>query len=208
MNYTIITEPTEALLEITPPTLVTTPYDIYTYLGNLLMKMPATNLHPIHSDRSYQFVGWDSQVAELQKNPSQWGVYDFYMTEEVRDFIKKSAEDNIYTTTGVKYTFPNPTVERVMTSAYNDYRPEVGDIYSRYTINCDAKVNDLNVLVQRAVEWITNKVRNEVLMRRNNESMSVWSTLYGSFNPHGLRAHSIIKLREREPARMQFNMKY
>ena len=52
------------------------------------------------------------------------------------------------------------------------------------------------------------KLRNQKEMADCNNSLSIWNSLYGDFNEAGLRAHPKIKLRERRPATMQFNMNY
>ena len=45
-------------------------------------------------------------------------------------------------------------------------------------------------------------------MIENNESLSIWNSILGGQNELGLMPHSKIKLRERQPQRMAFNMNY
>ena len=41
-----------------------------------------------------------------------------------------------------------------------------------------------------------------------NNTLDIWNTVYGDFNKAGLRAHPKIKLREKHPQYMAFNMNY
>jgi hypothetical protein len=41
-----------------------------------------------------------------------------------------------------------------------------------------------------------------------NSKLSAWTTILGDFNEHGLRRHAPIKLREKRPMPMAFNMNY
>ena len=41
-----------------------------------------------------------------------------------------------------------------------------------------------------------------------NKKLTIWNTVYGDFNKEGLRGHSQIKIREKHPQYMAFNMNY
>ena len=38
-----------------------------------------------------------------------------------------------------------------------------------------------------------------LIMEENNKKLTIWTTVFGDFNSHGLRSHAPIKLRERKP---------
>jgi hypothetical protein len=88
------------------------------------------------------------------------------------------------------------------------YRPETGDIYSRYNIPNGSPLNQLQEMIDQTIELITSDVRNNLEMDENNRKLTAWTTVYGEFNDHGLRSHAPIKVRNKRPAPMQFNMNY
>ena len=68
--------------------------------------------------------------------------------------------------------------------------------------------NSAEDIIGKTIEVITYTMRNQIEMTANNNKLSVWDNLFGDFNKHGLRAHPNIKLRERHPDYMLFNMRY
>jgi hypothetical protein len=95
----------------------------------------------------------------------------------------------------------------VLSSISDAYVPPVGDIYSRYTIPNDQSTGTVNI-IDRTIGTIVSQVRNEVEIGRYNASLTKWTTVLGDFNEHGIRSHPRIKLREKRPAPMLFNMNY
>ena len=54
-----------------------------------------------------------------------------------------------------------------------------------------------------------NQLKNTIEIEQCNNKLDIWNgTLYGDFNKAGLRRHPKIKLRERHPQYMAFNMNY
>ena len=104
---------------------------------------------------------------------------------------------------------PDKTICHVISQIYDTYRPETGDIYSRYVIpndnTFDSYVQDI---ISQSIEVITSSVRNNLEMEENNEKLTIWTTVYGDFNAHQLRQHAPIKVLNKRPAPMQFNMNY
>lgn len=104
---------------------------------------------------------------------------------------------------------PDQTIYNVMDSVYNTYRPPTGDIYGRYNIpsgtTTESYVQDM---IDQVIEIIVADVRNNYEIAENNAKLSAWTTVMGSFNDHGLRAHPEIKVRLKAPQRMMFNMNY
>jgi hypothetical protein len=95
-----------------------------------------------------------------------------------------------------------------MNSLESDYRPEVGDIYSRYNVPKAAPTNHLQNLIDQTIELITSNVRINLEMDENNQKLTAWTTVLGDFNEQGLRSYPPIKVRNKRPAPMQFNMNY
>ena len=104
---------------------------------------------------------------------------------------------------------PDQTILNIMDSVNLYFRPQTGDIYSRYNIfdgqNCPSYIQQM---VDQVIEIIVSDVRNNLGTDENNRKLTIWTTVLGDFNPAGLIGHSIIKTRERHPNYMEFNMNY
>jgi len=66
----------------------------------------------------------------------------------------------------------------------------------------------LQDMIQQTIEIITSEVKNNLEMEENNRKLTVWTTVLGDFNEQGLRSHPEIKIRQKRPTPMQFNMNY
>lgn len=84
----------------------------------------------------------------------------------------------------------------------------LGDIHTRYIIPQKEVDNYSISIINRAIELIVSKVRTEVEMQECNKNLSVWNSIRGGQNKLGLLPHAKIKLREKHPMRMAFNMNY
>ena len=104
---------------------------------------------------------------------------------------------------------PDETILNVLSSVYDGFRPSTGDIYTRYSMvspNEDGLA--FNNLIKQAISIIVSDVRNNLGFDEVNKNLSIWNTIFGDFNTHQLRSHPPIKLRERRPQPMLFNMNY
>ena len=102
---------------------------------------------------------------------------------------------------------PNQTIFSIMSAVLDNYRPETGDIHSRYNIPKRGTVG-VQSMIDQVINIITTDVKNNIGMEECNRNLSIWTTVLGDFNEHGLRSHSKIKLREKRPMPMAFNMNY
>jgi len=85
----------------------------------------------------------------------------------------------------------------------------IGDIYSRFIIpQSTEKYCMLRSIIDRTINNISDYIRNEYEMAENNKKLTIWTTMYGEFNEHGLRAHAPINIRKKRPQSMMFNMNY
>ena len=125
------------------------------------------------------------------------------ISKKITELLKGVAEDNR------PIIVPDKTICSVMSDIYDSYRPPTGDIYSRYNIpsGIDSD-NYVKSMIEQVIEVITSDVRNNLGMEQNNKKLTIWTTLYGDFNKHGLQQHPEIKIRKRHPQHMAFNMNY
>jgi hypothetical protein len=146
-----------------------------------------------------RFVGW---------NETYQSIPQYFSQNTINTISKKVSE----LTRGVHpknkiIIVPDEQIAQVMDTVFRYYRPQTGDIYSRYIIPNDAR-NDINYLVDQVIEIITNHIVNEYGMVEANNKLSAWVQVYGDFNTHNLTQTPPIKTRGKRPAVMQFNMNY
>lgn len=65
---------------------------------------------------------------------------------------------------------------------------------------------DIKLMNEMVVNIFVNKIRNEFEVTNQNNKLSIWTTQYTSDT--GMRRHSEIKLKNKHPTRMVFNMNY
>ena len=85
---------------------------------------------------------------------------------------------------------------------------QLGDIHSRYIIPNSDNTNGVTSIIDRTINLIVTYIRNEYEMTEQNKKLTIWTTVLGDFNEHGLRQHPPIKLRNKHPQYMAFNMNY
>jgi len=76
---------------------------------------------------------------------------------------------------------------------------------------CCDNVNNYNHLarvINKSINTITDYIKNEYEMIENNKKLTIWTTVLGDFNNHGLRAHAPIRVKEKKTQSMAFNMNY
>ena len=104
---------------------------------------------------------------------------------------------------------PNETIINIMDGVYQNFRPQTGDIFSRYNIPNGFNSDDyITNMIDQTIEIIYSQVKTDLEMEENNKKLSVWTTVLGNFNDQGLRSHAPIKVLNNHPAYCQFNMNY
>ena len=81
-------------------------------------------------------------------------------------------------------------------------------IYTEATFDFVEKRDSFKRIVDIVIQSITSQIKNQYEMTMCNNSLDIWNQVYGDFNKAGLRAHPKIKLREKHPQYMAFNMNY
>ena len=102
---------------------------------------------------------------------------------------------------------PHKTICSVMSNIYDNFRPETGDIWTRYNIPKNT-TNDIANMTNQVIEVITSDVRTSLGMEEHNSKLTKWTTILGDFNPHGLRSYPPIKIRHKRPNPMEFHLNY
>lgn len=161
----------------------------------------------IVNDQFYRHVGFtDIMCEDICGNSclSAWFAEDNInlISDKITQLLQGVSK------TGQDIIVPHTTIAHIMSEVYENYRGEQGDIYARYNIPNTASTSHTQRMTDIVINIITADVKVNLGMQESNESLSVWNTVLGSFNTANIRRHSIIKLRERKPRSMLFNMNY
>jgi hypothetical protein len=103
---------------------------------------------------------------------------------------------------------PDDKIVNIMNAVYEAFRPPTGDIYSRYTIPSNENQNYVDAMINQVIEIIVTQVQDNLLMDQQNSKLTAWTQVLGTFNEQGLRSHPPIKIRNKRPTPMLFNMNY
>lgn len=104
---------------------------------------------------------------------------------------------------------PLQNIYYVMNDVYSSYRPPTGDIFTRYNIRSGETTHSyLQNMIDQTIEIIVSDIKNSFGMQKYNESLTVWTTVLGDFNQHGLTQTPPIKTQNKRPTPFQFHMNY
>jgi|MDTD01.1.fsa_nt_gb hypothetical protein len=162
-----------------------------------------------HDYNNERFVGWSANL--LEGNCQQYT--DLYKQETV-NYIQQQVSNYLMPLSGKPVIVPDQQIREMITSVWNVESVRPANIYTKDTFNNvgtqweNSTQTPYKRIVEIVIQSITSQLRNQKEMADCNNSLSIWNSLYGDFNEAGLRAHPKIKLRERRPATMQFNMNY
>jgi hypothetical protein len=154
--------------------------------------------------QNYKYVGWHETI---ESNPGYRSLFTDVRLKQMQDKIT-------YLLTGVAerpILVPIKTITGVMVDIFQTRSPEIGSIYSRYIQpDTEGMRDDLRDLVDQTIQVIVSTIRTEYEMTKQNNKLSVWSTVYGEFNKEGLQSYptSMIKLNNRKNTAFMFFENY
>lgn len=201
-------------LQAYEPVVDTCPADS-NFMNNVspsLLQSMQSNLAPSVTSEHFTFVGhlYDnhflSNVGWEAINETNTG-YRMFFSKENMDRISCLITKKL-ALAGLHMVVTPRVIGGIMSDILRAHTPEIGDMYTQYTIPAEQPRNDLANLNERVVNVIVNTIVNEEDARKWNESLNIWDTVYGDFNRRGLRAHSIIRKKDNDMLKGQFNMNY
>jgi hypothetical protein len=151
-----------------------------------------------------QFVGWETISAW---NPLTQKLF----TKTTVHVIQQKVADYL---TGVdasgRRIIPS---ERVVVTAlfgiFREHAPRTGDIYGRFLVVDDSKRDDYAYIVDKTISLLVQGIRDDLGMAEQNQKLTIWTTVLGDFNEHGLRQHPPLKINNgKRPDPMLFHMRY
>ncbi len=159
-----------------------------------------------------KFIGWSAN--QLNCKDVHCGQYSDLFKQETVNYIQREVSNYLTPLTGRPVVVDDRQIREMITSVWNVESVRPAGIFTKDTFNNVGTQwerpaqTPFKRIVEIVIQSITSQIRNLREMADCNNSLSIWNSLYGDFNPAGLRAHPKIKLREKRPATMQFNMNY
>lgn len=91
---------------------------------------------------------------------------------------------------------PDKTIVSVMSDIYNNFVPkDIGNVWSRSIDPTSTLKQGVQDVIDDTIKVIVSDVKNNIGTIENNKKLSIWTTVLGDFNAHGMMAHSKIKVR-------------
>lgn len=187
-------------------------------MGNYDQRVNTTNFQPNYSqplcansgtlmdDNFQRFVGWSTTRGSLEEK--------FFSPETVK-FISNQATAGLRCLREDKRPIIviDEVIAHAMSSVYTGYFygksfEHIGDIYTIFQIPPEEPRDDFKSLVLLTLNFIISQIRDEYQMQVNNEKLTVWTTLLGDFNEHGLRQYSTLRINNKNINKVRFNMNY
>lgn len=127
-----------------------------------------------------------------------------WMSAEITRLLREVSSD------GRDIVVPRDAISSVLNNVYINYRPQTGDIYSRYNIKQFEPRDDANHMITEAIEIIVDQIRSEYEIASINYDLSIWDSVWlgDGISRKGLRQYAPIKLRERRATPMLFNYSF
>ena len=153
---------------------------------------------------SLRNVLWDTNVNAID--------YQKLFSPEIVSFISRQITNYLMPLLGFPLIVDDQQIREIMTSvADQELGTNTPGIYTVDTMNIPNQTpsNHWMRIIDIVIQSITNQIKvTRGMAQSNYKNMDIWSQLYGNLNKQGLRAHPKIKLREKHPQYMMFNMNY
>ena len=140
---------------------------------------------------------------------------EFLFSNTTFNHIRNKVNDKIK---DLNIEVKNDFIRKMMIHEINNFRSRYGDnknknspvdIYNIYTNKMSLfKARDIFSIINDVIEKISSNLYIEHNMMKNNNKLDRWNTILGVNNEHGLRRHTNIKLNEKKPKGMLFNMTF
>lgn len=150
---------------------------------------------------NYRYIGWDKTVTPEYLQLFNEGNL-LIIQKKLTELLEGVAPGNKKIIIGLN------VISGVLSDVWENFRPETGGIYSRYTIGSESIFDYYNHVANETIEIIVQNVKSQMGMDENNKKLTVWTTVLGDFNTHKLRSHAPIKVLHKRPDPLQFNMNY
>ena len=152
-----------------------------------------------HDYNYVKYVGWQ-ELGETN-------TYTLLFGQQNVNMLSNAITTYLWKLDNTSKVVPDSDIREIITSVWNSEKGgKTSGIYTKDIF--DIKHTPFKRINEIVIQTITSQIVNMQQMEECNNSMDIWNQLYGDFNKAGLRAHPKIKLREKHPQLMMFNMNY
>jgi hypothetical protein len=140
---------------------------------------------------------------------------EFLTSSSTYNYIKQEVNKKL---SDLNLEVNNDFIRKMMIHEINNFRSRYGDEKNKITpteihgiyINQMSllKPRDIFTIINDVIEKVVSNIFIENNMIKNNSKLDKWNTILGVDNEHGLQRHTQIKLNERKPKGMLFNMTF
>lgn len=129
------------------------------------------------------------------------GGFDYLFSDENLDNISKEITRNLrgLRSDGRDIVVSRNVILSVLNNITDNYTPQVGDIYTRYSIERLEERNDLAYISLRTVEAVVSYIKLEYETETDNSRFSVWDARLINAQDHNMTHNNTIKLNNRRP---------
>lgn len=146
-------------------------------------------------DQKYKFIGSNIEFNHIVEKFFNKSTVD-YISKQITKFTKGVDEKNR------DIILPDDKILFLMNSVYLSYNPRQG--FDQSNTGNDYLQSLIGQTISQAVFDIKNVLQYEQCVAK----YTVWDTILGEDNNRGLRSYAPIKIKEKRPNSMEFNMKY
>uniref|UniRef100_A0A6C0KSV6 Uncharacterized protein n=1 Tax=viral metagenome TaxID=1070528 RepID=A0A6C0KSV6_9ZZZZ len=155
----------------------------------------------VMDENFYRYVGWSISQGELDKR--------FFSEQTVRDISLKLKELlKCLRKDGRAIVVADRVIAHMMSEVFYKNRPQLGNGYFMYTIPAAEPRNDYETMKEMVIEMIFHNIKTEYEIDENNKKLTIWTSVLGDFNKHGLRQYTDLKINEKNINKVRFNMNY
>lgn len=139
----------------------------------------------------------------------------FLMSSNTRTHIKTKVQAHIK---GLMLDVKNDYIDTILRTEINNYRSRYRNDNTKVTLDnvnniytnglSTFKQKDIFNIISDTVSRIVSSITVEHNMIVNNSKLDKWDTVLGDQNKHGIRQFTNIKLNNKKPPGMMFNMTY
>lgn len=153
------------------------------------------------NDNYLRYVGWSVSEQPFDRK---------FFSKETVEIIKRKTTDLLKCLRSDKRPIivTDRVIGHMMSQIYSTYRPQLGNMYTMLTITAAEPRDDMKTLIDLTVEAIYRTIATETQMEENNKRLTVWTSVLGDFNEHGLRQYTTIKTVKDNINKVRFNMNY
>ena len=155
----------------------------------------------IMNENHYRHVGWSTSEQEFDKLFFSTKTVK-YISERLKELLKCLRKDKR------PIIVADKVISHMMSEVFSKNRPQLGDMYTMLNIPPENLRDDMHTMCEMVIEMIFSTIKTEYEMEENNKGLTIWTSVLGDFNAHGLRQYTTIKLNEKNINKVRFNMNY